>query len=124
VGASVVNALSEWLEVKVCDGSHCYFQRFERGKECEPLKVIGEAKATGTQITFKPDAEIFQETTVYDYEILLTRLREQAFLNAGVYILSSKTFAVQNRRKTICITRAVSAALWSISTSARGGNAA
>lgn len=87
VGASVVNALSEWLEVEVCDGSHCYFQRFERGKECEPLKVIGEAKATGTQITFKPDAEIFQETTVYDYEILLTRLREQAFLNAGVYIV-------------------------------------
>ncbi len=86
VGASVVNALSEWLEVEVCDGKHCYYQRFERGNAVEDLKIIGDAQATGTQIAFKADPEIFEET-VYDFEILLTRLREQAFLNAGVHII-------------------------------------
>ena len=86
VGASVVNALSEWLEVEVCDGKHRYYQRFERGKECEPLKIIGDTTETGTQVAFQADPEIFQETTVYDFDTLLTRLREQAFLNAGVYI--------------------------------------
>lgn len=86
VGASVVNALSEWLEVEVCDGQNCYFQRFEQGKECEALKVISDAQQTGTKITFKADPTIFKETTKYEYETLVTRLREQAFLNAGVYI--------------------------------------
>ncbi len=86
VGASVVNALSEWLEVEVCDGGHRYYQRFEYGKECEPLKIIGDTSETGTQVAFKADPLIFQDTTVYQFDTLLTRLREQAFLNAGVRI--------------------------------------
>ncbi|MBE6915254.1 MAG: DNA topoisomerase (ATP-hydrolyzing) subunit B [Ruminococcaceae bacterium] len=85
VGASVVNALSEWLEVEVCDGSDIHFMRFERGDVITPIKVIGKGDKTGTKITFKPDATIFDEV-VYDYKILLTRLREQAFLNAGIRI--------------------------------------
>ena len=89
VGASVVNALSEWLELTVNDGENVHFQRFERGKYNEELKVIGSTTATGTSVKFKADAEIFEETTTYDYEILLKRLREQAFLNAGVKIVFS-----------------------------------
>ena len=89
VGASVVNALSEWLELTVKDGKHIYFQRFERGKYKEILKVIGDTTETGTSVKFKADSEIFEETTVYDYEVLLKRLREQAFLNAGVKIVFS-----------------------------------
>ena len=89
VGASVVNALSEWLELTVKDGKNIHFQRFERGKYDEELKVIGETTETGTTVKFKADALIFEETTVYDYEILLKRLREQAFLNAGVRIVFS-----------------------------------
>ena len=86
VGASVVNALSEWLEVEVYNEGKVYFQRFERGKIITQLEVRGETDKTGTLVTFKPDAEIFKETTVYDYETLQTRLREQAFLNAGIHI--------------------------------------
>ena len=86
VGASVVNALSEYLEVEVSDGSHVHFQRYERGHSCGPLKVIGDTDKTGTRVTFKPDGEIF-ETLVYDFEILRTRLREQAFLNKGLRIV-------------------------------------
>ena len=89
VGASVVNALSEWLELTVKDGTNIHFQRFERGHYDEALKIIGETSETGTSVKFKADAEIFEETTVYDYEILLKRLREQAFLNAGVKIVFS-----------------------------------
>ncbi len=85
VGASVVNALSEWLEVEVRDGSHRYYQRFERGPETCDLKVIGDTDITGSVITFKADKEIFEDVN-YDYDVLLTRLREQAFLNAGVRI--------------------------------------
>lgn len=86
VGASVVNALSEWLEVEVYNEGKVYFQRFERGKIITQLEMRGETDKTGTLVTFKPDAEIFKETTVYDYETLQTRLREQAFLNAGIHI--------------------------------------
>ncbi|MGN0518546.1 MAG: DNA topoisomerase (ATP-hydrolyzing) subunit B [Acutalibacteraceae bacterium] len=86
VGASVVNALSEWLEVKVCDGENIYHQRYERGNIASDLKIIGKGTEKGTEIIFKADPEIFTETTVYDYEILETRLREQAFLNAGIHI--------------------------------------
>ena len=87
VGASVVNALSEWLELTVRDGKNIHFQRFERGNYSEPLKIIGETTETGTSVMFKADPEIFTETTVYDYEVLLKRLREQAFLNAGIKIV-------------------------------------
>ncbi|MDD6489838.1 MAG: DNA topoisomerase (ATP-hydrolyzing) subunit B [Clostridia bacterium] len=86
VGASVVNALSEWTEVKVCDGEKIYRQRFERGITVTELEVVGEGTQRGTEVTFKADPLIFTETDVYDYETLSTRLREQAFLNAGVHI--------------------------------------
>ena len=86
VGASVVNALSEWLEVKVCDGEDIYFQRYERGKIITGLEKIGKSDVKGTEVRFKADPEMFVETDVYDYSILEKRLREQAFLNAGVHI--------------------------------------
>ena len=89
VGASVVNALSEWLKLTVKDGKHVYFQEFHRGSYDELLRVIGDTTETGTTVEFKADAEIFEETTEYDYEILLKRLREQAFLNAGIRIVFS-----------------------------------
>jgi len=89
VGASVVNALSEWLEVEVCDdGKNLHRQRYERGTPLAPLAVVGSCDKTGTSVRFKPDAEIFDET-VFDYNILLNRLREQAFLNAGIRIVLS-----------------------------------
>jgi len=88
VGASVVNALSEWLELTVKDGEHIHFQRFERGNYDEQLKIIGDTTETGTSVMFKADGEIF-ESTEYDYETLLKRLREQAFLNAGIKIVFS-----------------------------------
>ena len=87
VGASVVNALSEWLELTVYDGTNVHFQRFDRGSYSEPLKIIGETDKTGTTVAFKADPEIFIESTEYEYEILLKRLREQAFLNAGIKIV-------------------------------------
>ena len=88
VGASVVNALSEWLEVQVTRDGKVYQQRYERGKVCYPLKVVGDAPngATGTRVYFKPDAEIFKETTVYDFNVLKQRLREMAFLTKGLRI--------------------------------------
>lgn len=85
VGASVVNALSEYLELRIFNGEHEFFQRFERGHYDKELAIVGNTEKTGTQVLFKADDEIF-ETTEYDYEVLLKRLREQAFLNAGVYI--------------------------------------
>ena len=86
VGASVVNALSSWLEVEVSDGANVHLQRFEYGKAAYDLKIIDSTNRTGTKVTFKPDGEVFTDTTRYDYDILLNRLREQAFLNAGVKI--------------------------------------
>ena len=86
VGSSVVNALSEHLEVEVSDGEHVHYQSYERGKPTCKLKVIGDTDKTGTKITFKPDPEIF-EVLEFDYDVLLKRLREQAFLNKGVKIL-------------------------------------
>lgn len=86
VGASVVNALSEWLEVKVCDGEDVYFQRYERGKIITHLEKIGKSDVKGTEVRFKADPEVFKETTIYEYGVLERRLREQAFLNAGVHI--------------------------------------
>ena len=83
VGASVVNALSEWLIVEVKNGEHIYQQKFARGVARGDLTIIGDTDETGTRVTFKPDGEIFEEL-VYDSETLHTRLREQAFLNAGV----------------------------------------
>ncbi len=89
VGSSVVNALSEWLEVTVKDGSKVHFQRFERGEYSKPVEIIGDTTETGTTVVFKADPTIFTETTTYDAEVLLKRLREQAFLNAGLKIVFS-----------------------------------
>ena len=88
VGASVVNALSEWLEVQVKRNGHIYQQRYERGKICYDLKIVGDCNIedTGTQVTFLPDSEIFQETTVFEFDILMHRLREMAFLTKGIKI--------------------------------------
>ncbi len=84
VGASVVNALSEWLEVYVDREGKQYFQKFERGKSTEPLKVIGVSNRRGTTVVFKPDNQIFQETTIFDYETLRHRIQQLAFLNKGL----------------------------------------
>ena len=89
VGASVVNALSDWLEVEICQDGKVYKQRYERGHVCYPLKVIGTCpvEQTGTKVTFLPDASIFTETTVYEYDVLKRRLREMAFLTKGLRII-------------------------------------
>ena len=89
VGSSVVNALSEWLVVEVTQNGHIYSQRFERGVPVNDLHIIGDSDGHGTYIKFKPDGEIFTETLVYDYDVLARRLREQAFLNAGLSITLS-----------------------------------
>ena len=86
VGASVVNALSEWLEIEIYKDGDIYTQIFERGNIKTNLEIVGKTDKTGTLVRFKPDAEIFKETTEFDFEILKTRLREQAFLNAGIHI--------------------------------------
>ena len=93
VGASVVNALSDWLEVEICQEGKVYKQRYEKGHTCYPLKQIGtcDIEKTGTKVTFKPDATIFQETTVYDFDVLKTRLREMAFLTKGMRIILRDT---------------------------------
>ena len=86
VGASVVNALSNWLEVEVHDGKNVYRQRYEKGNIVTELEKGEACTDTGTTVTFKPDPTIFTDTTTYDYEILKTRLREQSFLNAGIRV--------------------------------------
>jgi len=86
VGSSVVNALSEWMEVEVSQDGSIYRQRFERGDAVTELDIVGKTDDSGTLITFKPDAEIFTETTAFEFDILERRLRESAFLNAGLRI--------------------------------------
>ena len=88
VGASVVNALSEWMEVRVKRNGHIYEQNYKRGHVCNPLKIVGDCdiNETGTLVKFLPDKEIFQETQVYEFDILKHRLREMAFLTKGIRI--------------------------------------
>ncbi len=103
VGASVVNALSSWVEVKVYQNGKVYFIRFENGGHTkEPLKVIDSCSLdrTGTTVTFKADPEIFKETTVYDYEILKTRVRELAFLNKGLRIILVDDREIEQKKET------------------------
>ncbi len=102
VGASVVNALSDWLEVEICQEGKVYQQRYERGHVCYPLKETGtcEPEKTGTKITFKPDKTIFTETTVYDFDVLKTRLREMAFLTKGLKITLRDEREEEPREKT------------------------
>lgn len=101
VGASVVNALSTWLEVTICREGKVYQQRYERGKTMYPLKEVGECAPdkTGTTVVFLPDKEIFEET-VYDYDILKQRLREMAFLTKGLKIVLKDTREGMEREKT------------------------
>lgn len=100
VGASVVNALSEWLEVSICRDGKRYEQRYERGKTMYPLKEVGECgDSTGTTVTFLPDKQIFEET-VYDYDILKQRLREMAFLTKGLKIILTDKRESMEREKT------------------------
>ncbi len=103
VGASVVNALSSFLEVEVCDGKHVHHQRYERGVAVTDLVVTGDTDKTGTTVTFKPDGDVFEDLR-YDFETLLTRLREQAFLNAGLKItLTDKRQAdLDDRKEELC----------------------
>ena len=102
VGASVVNALSEWLKLTVYDGTHIHFQEFHRGDYTDPIHIIGDTCQTGTTVEFKADPQIFEETTEYDYEVLLKRLREQAFLNAGIRIVfSDKRGGEQDRSEVL-----------------------
>ena len=91
VGASVVNALSEWLEVRVHKDGKIHEMKFSRGKVTQPMTIVGDTDRHGTEVVFKPDPEMFEDT-VYDYEILHTRMREEAFLNAGLKIV------IQDRR--------------------------
>ena len=100
VGASVVNALSEWLEVQVKDGEHVYKQRFKRGVAEGDLEIIGDTDEKGTSVLFKADDQVF-ETLEYDYDTLLIRLREQAFLNAGIRINFSDKRDSENERKEV-----------------------
>ena len=101
VGASVVNALSEWLELTVYDGKEIHFQRFENGGHYnEQMKVIGTTDKTGTQVRFKPDHTIFH-TTEFKYDILLDRLREQAFLNGGLKIVLSDLRDEENPKQEV-----------------------
>ena len=116
----VVNALSEWLELTVYDGEHIHFQRFERGHYSEEMKVIGDTDRTGTMVVFKPDYEILEQLN-FDYEILLNRLREQAFLTPAS-ALCWRISAIRKRYRIFCTMKVVSAALWSSSTNAARWN--
>ena len=107
VGASVVNALSEWLEVEVSRDGKIYQMKFSRGEITQPMRVIGTTEGHGTKVTFKPDPEMF-DTLEYDYETLHTRMREQAFLNAGlkITITDARAEALErpekDRRDSMC----------------------
>ena len=102
VGASVVNALSDWLEVEICLDGKVYEQRYERGHVCYPLREIGvcDPEKTGTKVTFKPDATIFTETTEFEFDVLQTRLREMAFLTRGLRITLEDDREEEPRKKT------------------------
>ncbi len=101
VGASVVNALSEWLEVWVHNGENVYYQKYNRGKPEGELKIVGVTDKTGTTVRFKADGEIF-DVLEYDYSVLLRRLREQAFLNRGIRITLSDDRGEERKEKSLC----------------------
>ena len=101
VGASVVNALSEWLTVQVHRDGKIHQMKFSRGHIVEEMKIIGSTDHTGTTVTFKPDPEMFEET-VYDYDVLHTRMREQAFLNAGLRIRTIDLRAGREQSDEMC----------------------
>ena len=102
VGASVVNALSEWLEVRVHKNGSIYKMKFARGHVTQPMTIVGQTDRTGTEVTFHPDPEMFTETTEYDYETLHTRMREEAFLNAGLTITITDDRGEEPVSETMC----------------------
>ncbi|MDY4430093.1 DNA topoisomerase (ATP-hydrolyzing) subunit B [Evtepia sp.] len=102
VGASVVNALSEWLEVRVHKNGSIYEMKFARGHVTQPMTIVGQTDRTGTEVTFHPDPEMFTETTEYDYETLHTRMREEAFLNAGLTITITDDRGEEPISETMC----------------------
>ena len=102
VGASVVNALSEWLEVQVYKDGKIYEMKFARGKVTQPITVVGDTDKHGTVVAFQPDPEMFTDTTVYDYDILHTRMREEAFLNAGLRIHTIDQRAGREQHDDMC----------------------
>ena len=102
VGASVVNALSEWLEVRVHKNGSIHEMKFARGHVTQPMTIIGTTDRTGTEVTFKPDPEMFTDTTEYDYETLHTRMREEAFLNAGLSITITDERGEEPVGETMC----------------------
>ena len=101
VGASVVNAMSEWLEVHVHKNGKIYEMKFSRGKITQEMKIIGDTDRTGTTVRFKPDPEMFDDT-VYDYEVLHTRMREQAFLNGGLFISTEDKREGKEQKDEMC----------------------
>ena len=101
VGASVVNALSEWLVAEVHKDGNIYQMKFSRGNMTQEMKIVGKTDLHGTRVTFKPDPEMF-DTTVFDYEILHTRMREQAFLNGGLQITIADKRGEEERSDTMC----------------------
>ncbi len=101
VGASVVNALSEWVEVENCRDGNMYTERFERGAVARPFACVGTTERHGLYVRFKPDPEIFEETT-FDYDTILTRMREQAFLNAGVRIIMRDERTGHEKEEELC----------------------
>ncbi len=101
VGASVVNAMSEWLIVQVHKNGKIYEMRFSRGNITQEMRIVGDTDRTGTTVRFKPDPEMFDET-VYDYEILHTRMREQAFLNGGLYISTEDKREGKEQKDEMC----------------------
>ena len=102
VGASVVNALSEWLSVEVYRNGKIHQMKFSRGNITQEMKIIGETEKTGTVVRFKPDPEMFTDTTVYDYEILHRKMQEEAFLNAGLHILIRDQRPGQETEDSMC----------------------
>ncbi|MCI8619962.1 MAG: DNA topoisomerase (ATP-hydrolyzing) subunit B [Oscillospiraceae bacterium] len=101
VGASVVNALSEWLQVRVHKNGNIYEMRFARGNITQEMKIVGKTDRTGTEVTFQPDSEMF-DTVVFDYETLHTRMREEAFLNAGLTITIADKRTEDGKQATMC----------------------
>ena len=101
VGASVVNAMSEWLIVQVHKNGKIYEMRFSRGNITQEMRIVGETDRTGTTVRFKPDPEMFEET-VYDYDILHTRMREQAFLNGGLFISTEDKREGKEQKDEMC----------------------
>ena len=101
VGASVVNALSEWLQVRVHKNGSIYEMKFARGRITQEMRIIGKTDHTGTEVTFQPDPEMFDDVN-YDYETLHTRMREEAFLNAGISITISDHRGEESLSETMC----------------------